>query len=60
MINTFCRSGGVEIRGLRVTAISKKPPLGIPVYEKNQFVPYYATENMAVCILFVTFLSPRL
>ncbi|XP_049870464.1 fatty acid synthase-like [Pectinophora gossypiella] len=38
------RAGGAEIRGIHVTAISKKPALGIPIYEKNQFVPNNSKE----------------
>ncbi|XP_049870281.1 fatty acid synthase-like [Pectinophora gossypiella] len=38
------RAGGAEIRGVHVTAISKKPALGIPVYEKNEFVPNCSKE----------------
>ncbi|CAG4931996.1 unnamed protein product [Colias eurytheme] len=42
------RAGGVEIRGLHATPISKKIPLGIPVLEKNEFVPNFGKTKMAV------------
>lgn len=35
------------MRSMRVAAISKKPPLGIPVFEKNQFVPYYSKMDVS-------------
>ncbi|GBP45810.1 Fatty acid synthase [Eumeta japonica] len=40
------RSGGVEIRGLHATPIPKRLPLGIPVLEKNVFIPNYGTTPM--------------
>nr|CAD7400388.1 unnamed protein product [Timema cristinae] len=33
------RSGGVEIRGLKASGITRRKPLGEPVLEKYQFVP---------------------
>lgn len=39
---------GIELRGLHVTAIAKKPALGIPVYEKNEFIPNYMENKMDV------------
>ncbi|XP_063541437.1 fatty acid synthase-like isoform X1 [Cydia strobilella] len=40
------RSGGVEIRGLHATPISKRVPLGVPVLEKYEFVPNYGKNKM--------------
>ncbi|XP_072934221.1 fatty acid synthase [Epargyreus clarus] len=40
------RSGGVEIRGLHATPISKKVPLGVPVLEKNVFLPNIGKQKM--------------
>ncbi|CAK1541813.1 unnamed protein product [Leptosia nina] len=42
------RSGGVEIRGLHASPISRKIPLGVPVLEKNVFVPNFSKTKMAV------------
>ncbi|CAF4803306.1 unnamed protein product [Pieris macdunnoughi] len=42
------RGGGVEIRGLHASPISKKNPLGIPVLEKNEFVPNFGNNKMTV------------
>ncbi|XP_045539247.1 fatty acid synthase-like [Papilio machaon] len=40
------RAGGVEIRGLHATPISKKIPLGVPVLEKNEFVANFGQNKM--------------
>ncbi|KAL0867964.1 hypothetical protein ABMA27_008631 [Loxostege sticticalis] len=40
------RAGGVEIRGLHATPISKRIPLGVPVLEKNVFIPNFGTNKM--------------
>ncbi|XP_059048171.1 fatty acid synthase-like [Achroia grisella] len=40
------RSGGVEIRGLHATPISKRAPLGEPVLEKNVFIPNFGNHTM--------------
>ncbi|RVE49124.1 hypothetical protein evm_006245, partial [Chilo suppressalis] len=40
------RAGGVEIRGLHATPISKRNPLGVPVLEKNVFVSNFGTDKM--------------
>ena len=32
--------GGIEVRGLKASAISRRKPLGEPVLEKHVFVPY--------------------
>ncbi|CAB3220194.1 unnamed protein product [Arctia plantaginis] len=42
------RAGGVEIRGLHATPITKRLPLGVPVLEKNIFVPHFGKSKMAV------------
>ncbi|XP_047538559.1 fatty acid synthase-like [Vanessa atalanta] len=42
------RAGGVEIRGLRATPISKRNPLGIPVLEKNVFIPNFGKSEMKI------------
>lgn len=42
------RAGGVEIRGLHATPISKKVPLGVPVLEKNEFVANFGKNKMKV------------
>lgn len=34
------KSGGVEVRGLKASAIPRRKQLGEPVLEKYQFVPY--------------------
>nr|WRO29226.1 FAS2 protein [Tuta absoluta] len=42
------RAGGVEVRGLHATPISKKIPLGVPVLEKNEFIPNFGKNKMKV------------
>ncbi|XP_046964244.1 fatty acid synthase-like [Vanessa cardui] len=42
------RAGGVEIRGLQATPISKRIPLGVPVLEKNVFVPNFGKSEMKI------------
>ncbi|OWR55047.1 fatty acid synthase [Danaus plexippus] len=42
------RAGGVEIRGLHATPISRKNPLGVPVLEKNVFVPNFGKSKMKI------------
>lgn len=45
------RAGGVEIRGLHATPIPKRVPLGVPVLEKNEFVPNFGKSKMKVSYL---------
>jgi fatty acid synthase len=33
------QSGGIEVRGLKASAIARRRPLGVPVLEKYMFVP---------------------
>ncbi|XP_049869377.1 fatty acid synthase-like [Pectinophora gossypiella] len=40
------RAGGVQIIGKHVVSLSKKSALGIPVYERNEFVPNYNMNIM--------------
>lgn len=40
------KSGGVELRGLKASAIARKKPLSEPVIEKYQFVPYIAHSEI--------------
>lgn len=47
LVFTF-RAGGVEIRGLHATPIPKRIPLGVPVLEKNEFVPNFGKSKMKV------------
>ncbi|NP_001037478.1 p270 [Bombyx mori] len=42
------RAGGVEIRGLNATPITKRLPLGVPVLEKNEFIPFSSNTKMTV------------
>ncbi|XP_046964411.1 fatty acid synthase-like [Vanessa cardui] len=42
------RAGGVEIRGLHATPISKRNPLGVPVLEKNVFIPNFGKSEMKI------------
>ncbi|XP_045454011.1 fatty acid synthase [Melitaea cinxia] len=42
------RAGGVEIRGLHATPISKRIPLGVPVLEKNVFIPHFGKSEMKI------------
>nr|XP_034827721.1 fatty acid synthase isoform X1 [Maniola hyperantus] len=42
------RAGGVEIRGLHATPISKRIPLGVPVLEKNVFIPNFGKAKMKI------------
>ncbi|XP_046963779.1 fatty acid synthase-like [Vanessa cardui] len=42
------RAGGVEIRGLHATPISRRIPLGVPVLEKNVFIPNIGKSKMQV------------
>ncbi|XP_047538483.1 fatty acid synthase [Vanessa atalanta] len=42
------RAGGVEIRGLHATPISRKIPLGVPVLEKNVFIPNFGKSKMKI------------
>lgn len=50
IIINILRAGGVEMRGLHATPITRKIPLGVPVLEKNVFVPNYGKQKMKVCI----------
>ncbi|CAH0713521.1 unnamed protein product, partial [Brenthis ino] len=40
------RAGGVEVRGLHATPISRRIPLGVPVLEKNVFIPNFGKSKM--------------
>ncbi|KOB74668.1 Uncharacterized protein OBRU01_08713, partial [Operophtera brumata] len=42
------RAGGVEIRGLHATPITKRIPLGVPVLEKNEFIANFGKNKMKV------------
>ncbi|XP_059048240.1 fatty acid synthase-like [Achroia grisella] len=42
------RSGGVEIRGLHATPISRRVPLGVPVLEKNEFIPNFGKSKVKI------------
>ncbi|KAJ2952057.1 hypothetical protein O0L34_g4320 [Tuta absoluta] len=42
------RAGGAEVRGIHVASINKKPPRGIPVLEKNQFVGNFCRTKMTL------------
>ncbi|XP_026498403.2 fatty acid synthase-like isoform X1 [Vanessa tameamea] len=42
------RAGGVEIRGLHATPISRRIPLGVPVLEKNVFIPNFGKAKMKI------------
>lgn len=42
------RAGGVEIRGLHATPISRRIPLGVPVLEKNVFIPNFGKSEMKI------------
>ncbi|XP_077295534.1 fatty acid synthase-like [Arctopsyche grandis] len=42
------RSGGVEVRGLLASPITKRNPLGIPVLEKYEFIPNFPKYNMTM------------
>ncbi|XP_026740412.1 fatty acid synthase-like [Trichoplusia ni] len=42
------RAGGVEIRGLHATPITKRLPLGVPVLEKNEFIANFGKSKMKV------------
>ncbi|XP_047538488.1 fatty acid synthase-like [Vanessa atalanta] len=41
-------AGGVKIRGLHATPISRRIPLGVPVLEKNVFIPNYGKSKMKI------------
>lgn len=36
--------GGIEVRNLRASAITRKKPLGEPVLEKFQFIPHISLQ----------------
>ncbi|KAJ8712849.1 hypothetical protein PYW08_008153 [Mythimna loreyi] len=42
------RAGGVEVRGLHATPITKRLPLGVPVLEKNEFIPNFGKSKMKI------------
>ncbi|CAH1641070.1 unnamed protein product [Spodoptera littoralis] len=42
------RAGGIEIRGLHATPITKRHPLGIPILEKNEFIPNFGQYKMKI------------
>ncbi|XP_052751905.1 fatty acid synthase-like [Galleria mellonella] len=44
------RAGGVEIRGVHAMPISKRPPLGEAVLEKNVFIPNFANNTLEDCL----------
>ncbi|CAH1641071.1 unnamed protein product [Spodoptera littoralis] len=46
------RAGGIEIRGLHATPITKRQPLGVPVLQKYEFIPNFGKSKMKIeCIL---------
>lgn len=47
---TCYRAGGVEVRGLHATPISRRIPLGVPVLEKNEFIANFGKSKMKVHI----------
>ncbi|XP_022831800.1 fatty acid synthase-like [Spodoptera litura] len=42
------RAGGIEIRGLHATPITKRQPLGIPVLQKYKFIPNFGKSKMKI------------
>ncbi|PZC73265.1 hypothetical protein B5X24_HaOG209733 [Helicoverpa armigera] len=42
------RAGGVEVRGLHATPITKRLPLGVPVLEKNEFIANFGKNKMKI------------
>ncbi|XP_050553071.1 fatty acid synthase-like [Spodoptera frugiperda] len=42
------RAGGIEIRGLHATPITKRQPLGVPVFEKYEFIPNFGKSKMKI------------
>ena len=40
------RCGGIEIRGLKASAVSRRRPPGIPVLESHKFVPHLPTPML--------------
>ncbi|XP_077295535.1 fatty acid synthase-like [Arctopsyche grandis] len=46
--NNIIRSGGIEVRGLVASPITKRNPLGIPVLEKYEFIPNFPKNNMTI------------
>lgn len=40
------QSGGIEVRGLKASAIARRKPLGMPVLEKYEFVPNVEPESL--------------
>ena len=43
---SIIRSGGIEVRGLKASAIARRKPLGEPVLEKHVFIPYKEPEDL--------------
>lgn len=50
----LARAGGVEVRGLHATPITKRLPLGVPVLEKNEFIPNFGKSKMKVRLTLYT------
>lgn len=48
ILSFVSRAGGVEIRGLHATPITKRLPLGVPVLEKNEFIANFGKSKMKV------------
>lgn len=44
--SNILRSGGIEIRGLQASPVSRRRPPGVPVLEINQFVPHLPTPYL--------------
>lgn len=40
------QSGGIEIQGLKASAIARRKPLGMPVLEKYVFIPNSEPESL--------------
>lgn len=42
------KSGGVEVRGLKASAIARRKPLGEPVLEKYAFLPHVSEKQVEI------------
>ncbi|XP_067215658.1 fatty acid synthase-like [Linepithema humile] len=42
------KSGGIEIRGLKVTSISRRQPIGNPVIEEYKFIPHQDRADISL------------
>lgn len=45
--SNILRSGGIEIRGLQASPVSRRKPPGVPVLESYQFVPHLPTPFLS-------------